>query len=174
MNRPADRVPLLGLGAALIIIGCIAGVAYISMQGLVDRLRWVVHTQEVLRQTEVLVSDLKDVETSVRGYLIAGHSEFLIPYKNALVNIPARLSLLKELTSDNADQAARVRALEQLTDNIGIVLRITQVVARLAQTGCGAFSIGYIHLAAECFYVDSGLHCHNPTRLCDSLSEIIS
>jgi len=135
MNRPADRVPLLGLGAALVIIGCIAGVAYISMQGLVDRLRWVVHTQEVLRQTEVLVSDLKDVETSVRGYLIAGHSEFLIPYKNALVNIPARLRLLKDLTSDNADQAARVRALEQLTDKRLDEAAVFLKMANTARTG---------------------------------------
>jgi len=110
-----SRAPILGLWAALTILGCISAVSYLSVQGLVDRMLWVTHTQDVLRETEMVISDLKDVETGVRGYLISGQDEFLVPYRNALANLPSHLGRLKELTVDNADQRKRVGALEQLS-----------------------------------------------------------
>jgi len=115
MNRLAIRAPMFGLWAALAILGGISAVSYVSLQELVDRMLWVTHTQEVLRETEAVISDLKDVETGIRGYLISGQREFLAPYSNALASIPLHLDRLKELTVDNADQQKRVRALEQLT-----------------------------------------------------------
>jgi len=106
---------MLGLWAALTILGCISVVSYLSLHELLDRMLWVAHTQEVLRETEVVISNLKDVETSDRGYLITGRREYLAPYDNALASIPLHLDRLKELTLDNPDQQKRAQVLEQLS-----------------------------------------------------------
>jgi PAS domain S-box-containing protein len=110
-----NRSPLIALCAAFAILGGISALAYISLQGVVDRTAWVTHTQEVLRETEVVISYLKDVETGDRGYVITGRDEFLTTYHNALEKIPLHLRRLEELTADNAGQQERVRALDQLT-----------------------------------------------------------
>ncbi len=114
MRKLIRRAPILGLWAALAILGGISAVSYLSVQGLVARMFWVAHTQDVLREAEMVISDLKDVETGVRGYLISGQDEFLVPYRNALASIPSHLVRLKELTADNADQQKRAGSLDQL------------------------------------------------------------
>jgi PAS domain S-box-containing protein len=114
MNPSPGRVPLIALVAALAIIGAISTLAYVSLQSLVGRMQSVAHTQEVLRETELVISYLKDVETGDRGYLISREAEFLAIYRNAVAKIPSHLDRLKELTADNAEQQERVRQLEQL------------------------------------------------------------
>ena len=70
MNVPNRHMPVIGFCVALAILAGMSGVSYLSLEGFVERARWVEHTQEVLRETEAVLSDLKDVETGVRSYLI--------------------------------------------------------------------------------------------------------
>ena len=114
MNPSTGKAPLVALVAALVIIGAISTLAYVSLRSLVERMQWVAHTQEVLRETESVISYLKDVESGDRGYLISGEPEFLTIYHNAVEKIPSHLERLRELTADNAQQQERVRQLEQL------------------------------------------------------------
>lgn len=114
MNPSTGRAPLVALVAALVIIGAISTLAYVSLHSLVERMQWVARTQEVLRETESVISSLKDVESGDRGYLISGEPEFLTIYRNAVAKIPSHLERLRELTADNAQQQERVRQLEQL------------------------------------------------------------
>jgi PAS domain S-box-containing protein len=116
MSIPNRNVPIIGFCVALAILAGMSAVSYLSLRAFVERARWVEHTQNVLRETEAVLSDLKDVETSVRGYLISRQEPFLVPYFNALADIPARLRRLKEMTVDNDDQQKRIRVLDQLTD----------------------------------------------------------
>jgi PAS domain S-box-containing protein len=109
-------MPIIGFCAALAILAGMSAVSYLSLQGFMERAKWVEHTQNVLRDTEAVLSDLKDVETGVRGYLISHQETFLVPYTDALASIPAHLRRLKELTVDNDDQQKRIRLLEQLAD----------------------------------------------------------
>ena len=115
INILTSRSPLIALCAALAILGGISALAYVSLQGLVERMHWVTHTQEVMRETEIVMSYLKDVETGDRGYVMTGRDEFLKTYRNALANIPVHLQRLKQLTEDNPVQQERIRVLEQLT-----------------------------------------------------------
>jgi PAS domain S-box-containing protein len=123
---------MLGLWAALAILGCISAVSYLSLRELVDRMAWVARTQEVLRETETVISDLKDVETGVRGYLISGQDEFLAPYRSALASIPSHLGRLKELTVDNADQQKRAGSLDRLARKR---LEQAELFLKMASTG---------------------------------------
>lgn len=117
MNSPVNRnVPVISFCAALAILAGISAVSYRSLQEFVERARWVEQTQDVLREADAVLSDLKDVETGDRGYLISGEESFLVPYVDALASIPARLRRLKELTADNGDQQKRILELEKLVD----------------------------------------------------------
>jgi len=112
----SHHVPVIGFFAALAILGGMSAMSYFSLQGFAERARSVEHTQRVLRETEAVLSDLKDVETGVRGYLISGQTTFLVPYTEALTSIPNHLRLLNELTVDNDEQQKRIRDLEKLVD----------------------------------------------------------
>jgi PAS domain S-box-containing protein len=116
MNTPNSRMPIIGFCAALAILAGMSAVSYLSVRGFVERADWVAHTQEVLRETETVLSDLKDVETGVRGYLISGQKSFLAPYFDTLASIPTHLHRLKQLTADNDEQQKQIRNLEKLVD----------------------------------------------------------
>jgi len=115
MSSSSSRTPLLALIAALLIIGGISALAYVSLRSTVERMQWVAHTQEVLRHSELVISYLKDVEAADRGFLISGEPEFLAIYENAVARIPEHLQRLKELTADNPEQQERAQQLEKLT-----------------------------------------------------------
>src|SRR5207249_5025185 len=73
----------------------------------------VAHTHEVIGELEALLSTLKDAETGQRGYLLAQDEKYLQPYDDALRQVDATVTRLKELTSDNPDQQTRLAVLEQ-------------------------------------------------------------
>ena len=55
-----------------------------------------------------------DAETGLRGYLFAGTESFLVPYNRARTSWRPQLHEVRHLTWDNAEQQARLRALEAL------------------------------------------------------------
>lgn len=116
MRLPAGLVATIGFCGALAILAGISLLSYLSLRGFVDRAHLVEHTQNMLRETEAVLSDLKDVETGARGYLISGEESFLDPYLDGLASIPAHLSRLNALVVDDAYQQQRLRNLEDLAD----------------------------------------------------------
>jgi PAS domain S-box-containing protein len=107
---------IFGFCGALAILAAMSTWSYLSLRGFVERANWVEHSQQVLRETEAVLSDLKDVEAGVRGYLMSDKESFLVPYVDGLARIPVHLSRLREITVDNADQQKRVLDLERLVD----------------------------------------------------------
>ncbi len=139
-------MPIVGFCAALAILTVMSAVSYFSVKGLVERAGWVEHTQTVLRETEAVLSDLKDVDTGVRGYLISGQKSFLSPYSDALASIPAHLHRLNELTTDNDEQQKKIRDLEKLVDQ-----RLQEAAFFLKMAGTDGLLVSAqakIHIAA--------------------------
>ena len=116
MNAPNRHMPVIGFCVALAILAGMSGVSYLSLEGFVERARWVEHTQEVLRETEAVLSDLKDVETGVQGYLITGQEGLLSSYISGLASIPKHLRRVNELTAENHEQQKRIHVLEKLVE----------------------------------------------------------
>lgn len=117
-GKPAARARLIatGFSVALAIFVLIAYFSNASISGFRERARLVDHTQEVLRETETVLSDLKDVETGVRGYLVSSLEAYLEPYHRALADIPERIARLKQLGEGNPVQQQRIAVLEDLVD----------------------------------------------------------
>ncbi len=72
------------------------------------------HTQDVLRETQGLLSTLEDAESGQRGYLIVERAAYLQPYLAARSRAPAQIEHLAALTITDSAQRARVEHLRQV------------------------------------------------------------
>jgi signal transduction histidine kinase len=110
---------LIGKKTALIFVLAIifvianATILYLSIRTLIKNNNQVVHTQEVLSELGLLLSNVKDAETGQRGFLITGEESYLEPYRDASSGIESHIQKLKTLTSDNQAQQQRLPVLEQ-------------------------------------------------------------
>jgi methyl-accepting chemotaxis protein len=103
-----------GFGLAALVLVIIGLISFWSTQRLITANDWVAHSQEVLTTLDTLVSAIKDVETSQRGYIITGSEASLGPYTAAVPELERASKYLKTLTSDNPEAQRRLDALEPL------------------------------------------------------------
>ncbi|MBL4775024.1 MAG: methyl-accepting chemotaxis protein [Mariprofundus sp.] len=78
---------------------------------------WVVHTHEVLRQSNVLIAHLADAETGQRGYLLTQKESYLEPYLKGSQAVQQDMMRLTEMTSDNLGQQQRLQQMNQVIRN---------------------------------------------------------
>ena len=62
----------------LLILGA---VSVSTTMSVVDNNKWVDHTNRVLGKAAAIVGSAVDMETGMRGYLLAGKEDFLAPYR---------------------------------------------------------------------------------------------
>ena len=73
---------LSSYGIILILMLFISVVVFISVKSLVSNFSWVKHTYVVLQEASKIEASAVDMETGMRGFLLAGKEEFLDPYKS--------------------------------------------------------------------------------------------
>ncbi|MBI2681837.1 MAG: CHASE3 domain-containing protein [Acidobacteriales bacterium] len=115
MSLPLQQKLIVpGLLLAIVIPAAIGYITY--QQGMENTAAagWVGHTYEVRAKVQVIYTQLAEITSSTRGFLINGQEEFLGPYTVAARDIGGRLQELRKLTADNAEQQKRVSALEAL------------------------------------------------------------
>jgi len=99
----------------LLIISIIGSLA--SIHELVDNSKLLSHTNEVLFETENLISIIKDGETGQRGFLLTKNPTFLEPYVPAHARAKETFNKLKTLTADNPVQQANLAEAEQIIED---------------------------------------------------------
>ena len=110
---------------ALIIMGVVTAALYFSFQHLKEQQQWVDHTYTVINKVETILSELKDVQSSQRGFVITGQDAYLEPYNEAVPTIEATFKELDQLIQDNPAQEARLKILKAKADlRIDIAQRI--------------------------------------------------
>ncbi|HYP34235.1 MAG TPA: response regulator [Burkholderiaceae bacterium] len=75
---------------------------------------WVDHTHQVIGKLNELTTLQSDMESGVRGYVIAGDDDFLAPYQVARAQLDAQIDDLVHLTADNPAQTDRLRRVQSL------------------------------------------------------------
>jgi methyl-accepting chemotaxis protein len=108
---------LVGYGLALIVVGAVGIVAYRAISELVDSADWVTHSHKVKGALADTLSALKDAETGQRGFLLTGEERYLEPYTEALKVVSGDIQGLRDLTSDNPRQQARIATLQPVVAN---------------------------------------------------------
>jgi PAS domain S-box-containing protein len=104
---------VIGFGVTLVVLVVGGVLGAVNARRLAENERSVAQSYEVIGALESLLSTVTDAETGQRGYLLALDEKYLQPYEEALMRIEAIIVRLKELTSANAAQQARLAGLEQ-------------------------------------------------------------
>jgi signal transduction histidine kinase/CHASE3 domain sensor protein len=72
------------------------------------------HTDEVRVAIERLRSTILAGETATRGFLVAGETAFVEPYRAAVTRWPVDFERVRRLSTENEDQKVRVRRLNEV------------------------------------------------------------
>jgi PAS domain S-box-containing protein len=117
-------VPLLCLIGAL---GAFSWLRY----SIDESQKWVDHTNQVLLESNQLLTGILNAETGVRGYALTLSSEFLEPYHMAQSDLPKRLDRLKALVSDNPQQIVRLQNITQkMQQRVRLLVEIIDLINR--------------------------------------------
>ncbi|MBL4830913.1 MAG: CHASE3 domain-containing protein [Aliivibrio sp.] len=102
---------LSGYGAVLLLMLAITMIVFFSVKSLISNFKWVDHTHEVLAEASSIEAAAVDMETGMRGYLLAGKEDFLDPYVNGNKTFT---NLVKSLSSTVSDNPAQMELLRQI------------------------------------------------------------
>jgi len=74
---------LVGLLAAIVFFVASAALSFFTVQNIRDNSARVTQTHSLIVALDLLLIDLQDAETGLRGYLLTGDDEYLEPYNRA-------------------------------------------------------------------------------------------
>ena len=109
-----NRKVQLTFGVAIVILVVAGAVSYHSVVMSSESDRWVRHTHEVLESLQNLVSDVTNIESSARGFLLTGDTSYIESYRASRVSAGLDEADLRKLTVDNPQQQQELPALEAL------------------------------------------------------------
>ena len=105
---------ILGAGVPLLLLVMLGAIALTNINSIVQTNASVTHTYEVIQKSLTIVGAAVDMETGMRGFLLAGKEAFLDPYKGGEKAVYAELSALKTTVSDNPKQVQRLSEVEAI------------------------------------------------------------
>jgi signal transduction histidine kinase len=103
---------LIFLIVAMFLVGFF--ICYQSLLRINTDEYWVIHSYQVIGDTNNLLSDLENMETAQRGYVITGQQSFLEPYTTSLPDVDKQFQALQVLTADNAVQQQYLSTMKPL------------------------------------------------------------
>lgn len=87
-----------------------------NVNGYMEEVKWIRHSNKVIAQVEIVLSIVKDSETGHRGYQLTRDTVFLRPYKSSIESIYTEVSKLDSLFLDEVVQKKRGDSLRLLID----------------------------------------------------------
>jgi PAS domain S-box-containing protein len=108
------KLAITGLGIGLAILVFVNVLLFVILNRNTKQDKYVLHSHEVLKTSENLLSVIKDAETAQRGYIITKDTTFLQPYLHSTAAKDSLLLQLQRLTLDNKAQQQRLVRIEKL------------------------------------------------------------
>ncbi|HWD58450.1 MAG TPA: methyl-accepting chemotaxis protein [Stellaceae bacterium] len=102
----------LGYGLAALTLLVIAAVSYRTTDELVANDDRLIESYAFQAALADLLSDLVDIETGARGYVVTGDSAFLEPYQVALGEVKGHQSTVTALVAGNPARQSKVAAMQ--------------------------------------------------------------
>lgn len=95
-----------------------------------EKVQWILHTHQVINNTEKLLSSIKDAETGQRGFLLTKTNAYLKPYYTGVLDAKKYFKVLKALTADNQIQQRRLdlikRSMEFKFTELAVTIELVQ------------------------------------------------
>ena len=108
LNNVSIKGRLLGSNLVIcFLLVALNVVVYQSISTMEKASEWVEHTEKVIESSKGLVSSMVNQETGLRGFAIAGQSDYLEPYIAGKADFKTYYQIAKNLTSDNPAQQVR-------------------------------------------------------------------
>jgi len=101
-------------GGIILLLLTMSFITYRNLSNFMNEVKWVRHSNAVLRQLDIILSQIKDAETGHRGYQLTGDSAFLEPYYATLNSIHGERKTLDSLINNNQLQNERADSLNFL------------------------------------------------------------
>lgn len=128
MQQTSKYIKLSFLGFAILLLG-LSWVSYQQVTVNLNSTNAVEHTQKVLLVSEEFISNMKDIETGQRGFLLTKNPIFLEPLNRGKIDALSNLDSLEALVKDNAIQTRclvkikelSLNKIKALTENISLV-----------------------------------------------------
>ena len=105
---------LLGICSPMVLLAALGGVSVYSINSIVETNQRVDHTYAVLGDAAAIVGSAVDMETGMRGYLLAGQDGFLDPYRGGEEAANSGITALQETVNDNPAQVERLAEVERI------------------------------------------------------------
>ncbi len=105
---------LFGICVPLVLLVVLGALSFFNIKTIVKTSGWVDHTREVLADSADILGSAVNMETGMRGYLLAGKEGFLDPYKGGEKATYEGVSKLKAIVSDNPKQVQRLTEMESV------------------------------------------------------------
>lgn len=113
-NLKTQTKILIGACSPLVLLALLAVITVVNLRSIVGSNERVDHTHKVLAQAAGIVGSAVDMETGMRGYLLAGKEGFLDPYNGGETATYTSISSLQTTVSDNPKQVARLTEVEKV------------------------------------------------------------
>ncbi|KIC11675.1 chemotaxis protein [Leisingera sp. ANG-M1] len=127
-TRP--KVLLASLLPLVLVVG-VGVLAVVNLGKMAERAKWVEHTQYVLSESEAILAAALNMETGLRGYLLAGQEEYFAPYQEGGTEAFAKLAALQETVSDNPVQVERLQEAQRILSGWQSDVAETAITLRL-------------------------------------------
>lgn len=111
MKTGYRRKILVSFALTTALLIAIALSVFMSFRQVQTQRAWVDHTYEVIGLIQGVLSNLKDIQSSQRGFVITGSEDYLGPYHVAGPAIQEQLRRLPSMLADNPEQSEKFIAL---------------------------------------------------------------
>lgn len=99
-----SRKVILGVIFTLVMLALIALTSFLATRRFQLNAEGIALAREVLETTERMQRHLAEMESGVRGYLLTGNEEFLIPHEQGYSFVVQDIQKLRESTPDSPEQ----------------------------------------------------------------------
>lgn len=116
----------------VLILLVVSYVAYRNLENYQREVQLIRHSNEIIKQTQLILSTLKDAETGQRGFQLTGDTLYLNPYYTATRTLPGYFKKLDSLVSES-EQEENVDTLKLLAQNQFLI--IANTLANVERSG---------------------------------------
>jgi PAS domain S-box-containing protein len=109
-----NRRVQFAFACAVLTLMAVGAISYQGMIVSANSDRWVRHTDDVLENLQRLLSTIRNVESSYRGFVLTGKEPYANSYHVSVANVQLDIATIRDLTVDNPVQQNQIPVLERI------------------------------------------------------------